>query len=164
MSEKPATSVSLRHPQQYIFSCMANRYAIEPDDGFTLAHFGMVNRSGLLIDQLTCAFPEHTLKSQKENLVQYSDKVGLPKKEIPIWRPPVRDCSDKEMNIPVVDFVHVTHWEDAHAEICFWNWSQASLSDLVQMGKQDNLMPWGVAMVRCSIDLQRAFLIELFKV
>jgi hypothetical protein len=163
-TQNPPTPVNLRHPLQYVFSFMANRYALEPDDGFTLAHFGLVNRSGLLIDQLSCALPEHTLQSQKENLVQYSDSLGLPKNEIPSWRPSVRDYTKKEMNIPVVDFVHLIHWEDAHAEICFWNWSHAALSDLVRVGKPDQLLPFGVAMIRCSIDLQRAFLIELYKV
>jgi hypothetical protein len=103
------------------------------------------------------------LEAQKENLVQYSDQVGLPKKQIPKWVPPIRESKDVSC-LPVIDFVHLCHWNDAHAEICFWNYSQAHLSDLNRLGREDPVTPWGVAMVRCGIDLQRAFLAELYAV
>lgn len=128
-----------------------------------MAHFGLVNRSGLLLDRLTFIFPEYTLRSQRENLVQYSDKIGLAKKEIPTWIPPVRGADDS-FTIPVIDFIHVSHWDDAHAEICFWNYSQGFLADSVRMGSKEPLTPWGVALLRCEIDLQRAFLAELYPV
>ena len=155
------SSVGLGYPPQYILSFMANRYAIEREDGFTVAHFGLVNRSNLLLDRFTCIFSEHTLKSQRENLVQYSDKVGLPKKKTPTWVPPFKEA-EAAVAVPVIDFLHLCHWDDAHAEICFWNFSQAHLSDLARMGKDQVLTPWGVAMLRCEIDLQRGFLADLY--
>ena len=161
-SVEPVT-ISLRYPPAYIFSFMANRYALEPDKGFTVVHFGLLNVSGLLIDQLTCVLPEHTLKAQQKNLVQYSDSIGRPQNPIPPWHPSARDFTKREMNIPVVDFVRLLHWEDAHAEICFWNWSQAAMADLVQTGHPEQLVPFGVALIRCSMDLQRAFLLDLYK-
>ncbi|HEX3857087.1 MAG TPA: hypothetical protein VHY30_07315 [Verrucomicrobiae bacterium] len=160
--KSPTQTVNLGHPAQYYHSCMANRFTIEREEGFTLAHFGLVSRVGLLLDRLTCLFPEHTLLSLKENLVQYSDKVGLPKKTIPAWSPPVwidRDFS----TLPVIDFVHLCHWDDAYAEICFWSYSRASAADIASVGKKDNFItPWGVALLRCEIDLQRAFLEKLY--
>ena len=152
---------------------MANRFAVDHEDGFILADFGLLNRGGRLLNRFTCVLPQYTLEKLKENLVQFSDKVGLPKKEIPHWNPPLRETKDLDsITLPVVDFLHVSFWDEAHAEICFWNFSQGQLADMVnadkalrgQGGKEGSLMPWGIAMVRCEIDLQRAFLRELYPV
>jgi hypothetical protein len=164
MAKKPQKQepVGLHYPAQYYYSCVANRYAVERDDGFTIVHFGLVNRLGLLIDRMSCIFPQHTLDVQKENLVQYSDDAGLPKKKVPAWVPPVRGL-DAEITYPVIDFVYLSRWNDAHAEICLWNYSQGLLADAVKAGIKEHLTPWGVAMVRCDIDLQRAFLNALYE-
>jgi hypothetical protein len=55
---------------------MANRFAIDRQDGFTLIQFGLVSKTGLLLDRLTCVFPDPMLETQRENLVQYSDGIG----------------------------------------------------------------------------------------
>jgi hypothetical protein len=141
---------------------MANRFALEREEGFVLAHFGLVNRKGLLLDRLTCIFPEYILRSQKENLVQYSDKIGLPKKDLPRWKPPALEESNIS-TLPVIDYIHVSQWDNAHAEICFWSFSQGHIADLIKMGKNAEVMPWGVALLRCEIDLQRAFLAQLYE-
>ena len=156
------TPVLLQHPQQYVHSCMANRLLIEREEGFTLVHFGLVDRSGRLLDRLSCILPEFTLESQKENLVQYSDKIGLPKKKSPSWTPPF-EGADKFWTLPVIDFLHVTHWDD-NAEICFWSYSRGSVADLEQADvKEKVLMPWGVALLRCGIELQKEFLAGLYE-
>jgi len=154
--------VSLRHPLQYVYSCMANRFAIDREDGFALAHFGLVNRNNVLIDRFTVIFTNFTLGALKENLVKYSDQVGPPKKEIPQWEPPVRKAEDVAY-IPVVDFIHLCNWSDSDAEMCFWNFSQAKMADLTQAGGKIIVVdPWGIALLRCEIDLQRAFLAKLY--
>jgi len=164
--KQPKGTVSLAHPLQYaLFSCMANRFALEREDGFTVAHFGLVNSSGTLLDSFICILPEHTLKSLKENLVQYSDKIGLPKKKMPAWtsRPMIAAPGPDRLTIPVVDFIHVCNWHDAYAEICFWNFSQGYLADVVNSGKDKTVTPNGVALIRCKIDFQRAFLASLYE-
>lgn len=140
---------------------MANRFKLEREEGFTVAHFGLINGGGALIDRFICIFPEHTLKTQKENLAQYSDKVGLSKSAPPKWTPPPRTVSESSLTIPVVDFIHLAHWEDKYAEICFWNFSQGHVSDIVASSGDDVVTPFGVGLVRCGIELQRAFLEEL---
>src|SRR5882757_11137722 len=102
-SRKPESQkIGLRHPHQYIHSCMANRFAVDHDDGFALVRFGLINSSDLLIDQIACVFTEHTLKAQEENLVQFSDKIGLPKKRIPIWNPPIKGyAAENPLTLPV---------------------------------------------------------------
>ena len=107
--KKTAPSVGLRYPPAYIRSCMANRFKLETEEGFTVAHFGLVNRSGRLLDRFSCVFPEHTLTTQRENLVQYSDKIGIPKNAIPQWEPPDREAKGT-LDLSVIDFVHVSHW------------------------------------------------------
>lgn len=157
--------LKLRHPLQYaLSSCMANRFKLEQEDGFTVAHFGLINGGGSMIDRFTCILPEHALKAQKENLAQYSDKVGLPKVELPKWNPPPRTGDQALLTIPVVDFIHLAHWENRYAEICFWNYSQGHLSDIVAAGSDEVVTPFGVGLVRCTLDLQRAFLAELCEV
>jgi hypothetical protein len=140
---------------------MANRFALDCEEGFRVVYFGLVNRANLLLDSLTCIFPEYTLKRQRENLVQYSDQIGLPKEKIPKWDPPRRES--KDVSLPVVDFIHVSNWDDAHAEICFWNYSQGHIADMMRARKKDGLTPWGIALLRCEIDLQRAFLDALYR-
>ena len=158
--------VSLRHPIQYVYSCMANRFAIDREDGFALVHFGLVNRANVLIDRFAVIFTNNTLDSLKENLVKYSDQVGLPKKEIPKWVPPLRKAEDDSSlwaYLPVVDFVHLCNWNDTNAEMCFWSYSQAQMADLSRAGGKNEIMtPWGIALLRCEIDLQRAFLAQLY--
>jgi len=165
--QKPAkkqsdtTPVSLRYPPQYIHSCLANRYALEREANFILAHFGLVSKTDRVLARLTCVFSSHTLQLQRENLVQYSDKIGLPKSTVPEWSPPVQE--DPDVLLPVIDFIHVSNWDESQAEICFWNFSQGHMADLIQAGNKEQMTPWGVAMVRCGIDLQRSFLANLYQ-
>jgi hypothetical protein len=147
---------------------MANRFAIIRDDGFTITCFGLLSRDGKLLDKFACILSENTLENLKENLVQYSDQVGEPKRRIPKWNPPIRDLSVVEhpfnllTELPVADFIHLCNWNDAYAEMCFWNYSQAKAADLMRTGNIGILVPWGVGLIRCSIDLQRAFLEQLY--
>jgi hypothetical protein len=64
----------------------------------------------------------------------------------------------------VVDFVHLSNWNDSDAEMCFWSYSQAQMADMskVPVKDQQPMLPWGIALLRCEIDLQRAFLAKLY--
>jgi hypothetical protein len=62
----------------------------------------------------------------------------------------------------IVDFIHLSNWEDAYAEIAFWNYSRASVSEHVQQGNDRPFQAWGLALLRCEIDLQREFLEALY--
>lgn len=147
-------------PHAYVFSCMANRFLLEKEDGFTVAHFGLVSGKGVLLDRFTCVFPAHMLASQKENLVQFSANLPASQRTIPSWVPPVRRDLDSTM-MPVVDFIHLSYG-DLFGELCFWNYSQGTLSDIIQSGQKAEIPTWGVAMVRCDVDLEKAFLDGLY--
>jgi hypothetical protein len=160
-AKKPEKSqIQIKQPAQYFFSHMVNRFILNREKGFLIAYFGLVDSNDEIIDSFSCIIPQSTLDSNKENLVEFSEKIGAPKSKVPAWNPKKRDSHTLDNS--VVDFIHLTNWEDAHAEICFWNYSRAGLSDLVTIGGEQILTPWGVALLRCEMDLQRAFLAELY--
>ncbi|HZQ46075.1 MAG TPA: hypothetical protein VFC07_03610 [Verrucomicrobiae bacterium] len=167
METKPQqVSVSLRHPGAYIASYMVNRFHLARNSGFTLAQFGLVDDSGKLLEMVGCILTDATLLDLRENLVGYSAKVGLPKKKAPVWNPPIEEYSGglsaAFCRYGVVDFVHLTNWQDAYAEICFWNYSKAGLADHFSSDTKEPYPTWGLALLRCDIDLQREFLEALY--
>lgn len=153
---------------------MVNRFFLIKDDGFTLGYFGLVSKSNVLLDQFTCLFPQDTLTALRESLVTYSEKAGPATTHPPAWTPRGIDASAQKgevvSNFAVVDFIHVTNWEDAHAEICFWNYSKAKLADYMRGAQEsgaNEVSPfptWGIVILRSSIDLQRSFLEALYPV
>jgi len=167
--KQPKQTLTFDHPSHYIFSCMANRFHLESEIGFKFATFGFVGRSGKLLDATRVALPDATLRGLRENLVQFSGKIGLPKSEPPPWTPPPLsserlDYSNAFTSVPVVDFIHVSYLADElSAEICFWNYSHGKVADLMNTASGQTIPTWGVAMVRCDLDLQRAFLAALYK-
>jgi hypothetical protein len=161
-AKKKLKPVSVTLPVQYFASFMVNRFAIERDDGFTIVHFGLISKSGTLLDRYSAVFQESMLEGQKENLVQYSDKLGAVKTTIPEWTPPRKELDASAFGPQVVDYIHLTSWDDKDAEICFMNYSRAKMSDL-QALQGESLAAWGVALIRCRIDLQRDFLRKLYE-
>jgi len=164
MQKKRQTKpIPVQFPHAYISSMMANRFAIQRDDGFVLVHFGLVNREDKLIDSASCVFSDFTLAALRENLLQYSEKLPPVKVPIPAWKPPKMEEKVSIMSIlPVVDFVHVTNWADKCAEICLMNYSQGQAGVGRPTG-QESLLAWGVALIRCSIEFQASFLQGLYQ-
>jgi hypothetical protein len=136
------------------------------EEGFKVAFFALVNKKGALLDKFSCVFTDSTLETLKENLVTYSEQLPTSDKKIPNLDSDAIGSSsinvDGWPSFPVVDFVHLTNWQDAHAEICFWNYSQASMADRIRTEKLVQMPTWGVALLRCKIELQRAFLEQLY--
>ncbi len=161
------TSINLTYPAQYVTSSMVNRLHLQREEGFVIASFGLV-ASNLLIDQACFVIPNYTIRSQSENLVPYSDRLTHSNISPPEWTPVIQRVEKGGLNVnllssfPVVDFIHVTHWEDVHAEICFWNYSRGRMGDFLRAGAKEGYSTWGVAMLRCDVNLQRSFLVGLY--
>jgi hypothetical protein len=105
----------------------------------------------------------------RENLVSYSAKIGTAKTRKPAWKPKVEDAEEKATEILVsqygiVDFIHLSNWDDAHAEICFWNYSKSSLADHMAQNVTTPFKAWGLALLRCDLDFQREFLEALYPI
>lgn len=164
----PQSQVILGHPHVYVSTYMVNRFCLLKNTGFIAGHFGLIDDSGKLLDKYACLFPDSVLKDLRENLVTYSAKVGITKKKSPPWTPKVDNVDDKEgisfSQYGIVDFIHLTNWDDAYAEICFWNYSKASLADHIAQQIKTPFATWGMALLRCDIDLQREFLEALYPV
>ena len=158
--------VNLGHPHVYVATYFVNRFCLLKNAGFIAAHFGLVDDSGILLDKCACLLTESGLKDLRENLVTYSAKIGTAKKKSPTWTPKIENV---DLKLPIffsqygiVDFVHLTNWDNAYAEICFWNYSKASLADHMAQQIKTPFQTWGLALLRCDIDLQREFLEALY--
>ena len=168
MDPNPQTaSVNLEHPHVYIVTFMVNRFCLLKNAGFTVGHFGLIDDSGALLDKFGCIFSDTALKELRENLVAYSAKIGTTTKKKPAWKPNVENAEEKISGVSfsqygVVDFIHLTNWEGAHAEICFWNYSRASLADHIAQKITSPFKAWGLALLRCDLDFQREFLEALY--
>lgn len=159
--KQPKTSFTLAHPGHYFFTGYVNRYCIIREEDFTLCLFGLVGGENRLLEKWGYVVPDGALEALKENLVGYSDQVGSPKSKPPKWTLS-SDEIERIGNFPIIDFIHLCNWADAYAEMCFWNYSRAKASDLQFEGRGARMEPWGAALIRCSLDLQRAFLEELY--
>jgi hypothetical protein len=170
MDPKPQTAtVNFAHPLAYIATFMVNRFYLIKNSGFTIGHFGLIDDSEILLDKFGCIFTDAALKELRENLVSYSAKIGTTTKKTPTWRPTVEGAEERRSEVSlsqygVVDFIHLTNWEDAHAEICFWNYSKASVADHVAQKVTTPFPAWGLALLRCDLDFQREFLEALYPV
>ena len=170
MESKPKqVPVSLVPPSAYFATFMVNRFCLIKDKGFTTGYFGLVNESGVLLDKYACIFTDSMLKDLRENLVTYSGQIGTAKSKPPAWTPTITDANSKTgepsmSTFGIVDFIHLTNWEDTHAEICFWNYSKAGLADHLATKPNQPFQTWGLALLRCDIELQRAFLEALYPV
>lgn len=154
-------SLTLSHPAHYFLSGYVNRYCLVREEDFTLCFFGLLNGKNELLEKWGFIFPASSLEALKDNLVSYSDQVGSPKSKVPKWTIPKEDA-DRIGNFPVVDFIHLCNWLDTHAEMCFWSYSQAKAADLARQPRGAEIQPWGTALIRCTFDLQRSFLEELY--
>jgi hypothetical protein len=168
MDPKPQlATVRLAHPPVYIATYMVNRFCLSRNSEFTAGYFGLVDDSGILLDKFSCIFSGTTLKDQRENLVAYSAKIGTTRQKKPAWKPPVGDAEQRRVDTSlsqygIVDFIHLTNWDDAYAEICFWNYSKASLADHMAEKSTATFHAWGLALLRCDLDFQKEFLEALY--
>jgi hypothetical protein len=81
--------LSLTPPAQYFRSAMANRFSLQREEGFTIAHFGLVDGKKRLLEQNSFVFPAHSLENLKENLVQYSENLTVEVSKTPKWEPAI---------------------------------------------------------------------------
>jgi hypothetical protein len=60
-----------------------NRLQVEREDGFCLVHFGLVFKSGLLLDSYSCVLPQQALVQNEKSLLEYLGRIGQPKQKNP---------------------------------------------------------------------------------
>jgi len=65
------------------------RFSLQRIEGHILAHFGLLDESGILRDSFSCAFSKQTLQDSKAGLTGLLAKVGGPQTTPQKWTPPV---------------------------------------------------------------------------
>jgi hypothetical protein len=156
---KKTSQAAVKFPLDYPRSMFANRVSVEQGTGFSVAHFGLVTESGVLLDRFSCVFTGRSLAENRENLVAYSDRIGEAKKALSPWVPP-----PPAGPVPIVDFMHASHFgATGEAEMCFCNIAHGPSADALRNGELKGTVPVsGLIIIRCEFDLQKGFLEALY--
>lgn len=130
-----------------------NRFSLESLGRHTLAHFGLIDESGVLRDHYSCVLPEHTLKDSRASLIGYLEKVGGASAQKPPWNPPAG-----QLRMDVVNVINVG--QSDVGEILLSCIAIGPAINKSKDGKPIDADP--VAMLICEPETQRLFITELY--
>lgn len=140
-------------PTGFKRSMYFNRFALEPLGRHTLAHFGLIDESGVLRDNYSCFFPEHTLKESRPALMGYLEKVGgATIQKIP-WNPP-----SGQLRMDVVNVITVGQTDVG--EILLSSLAIGPAIGRSKDGKPIDADP--IALLISEPEVQRLFITELY--
>ena len=75
--------LEIRLPQSgYPKTMFFNRLQVEREEGFCLIHFGLVSKSGLLLDSYSCVLPQQALVQNQKSLLEYLARIGSRSRKI----------------------------------------------------------------------------------
>lgn len=133
-----------------------NRLQVEREDGFCVAHFGLVSKSGLLLDSYSCVLSQHTLAQNQNPLLEYLARIGQskPKKAQPWQMAPSREKTE------VADIINMS-FRDETAETCLSVFSMTAATRQRRSSSSDTLEAQPLVLLRSSVDMQKQ-LIESF--
>lgn len=63
-----------------------NRFRVERENGFAIVSFGLLSKSGLLIDTYCCTFTDQALDNNKRSLLEYYGTGAEPQTPVPPWQ------------------------------------------------------------------------------
>ncbi len=131
-----------------------NRFSLEKIGRHTLAHFGLIDESGVLRDHYGCILPERTIKDVRASLTDYLEKVGGATTEKKPWNPPAG-----HVRLDVANVINMGQTD--LGEIIFSSVAIGpAITKTKDSGKPIDADP--VALLICEPDLQRLFLTELY--
>jgi hypothetical protein len=130
-----------------------NRFSFEPLGRHTLAHFGLIDESGVLRDHYSCMFPEHTLKDSRQGLVDYLAKVGAAATQKTLWNPPTG-----QLRMDVVNVINMGQTDVG--EIILSSVAVGPAIGRSKDGKPIDAEP--VALLICEPEIQRLLITELY--
>jgi hypothetical protein len=131
-----------------------NRFALEKVGRHTLAHFGLIDDSGVLKDHYSCILPEQTLKDSRAGLTSYLEKVGGPATERTPWNPPAGHLRPDVANI--INVVQTDIGEIILSSVAIG----PAIQKTKDTGKPIDADP--IALLISEPDLQRLFITELY--
>lgn len=154
--DKATVEIQLPHgdfPRTMYF----NRFRLDRDSGFCLAQFGLMVASDL-VDSYTCTFSDEMLMRNRDVLIEYLSRIGLPsKKETTPWKGLMTS-----RQTDIVDLITMAHGDTA-AETCLYAFSMSAASQLKKrMSGDKEVKAQRIAMLRCSPDLQRQLIAAMY--
>jgi hypothetical protein len=132
-----------------------NRSAIERLDDIILMHFGLVNKSGMLLDRYSCAITVFELDAQKESLMEYLGRTGALGEAPQTWQPP-----NEAKQTDFCNFIGVAS-SPAIGEITLNNFVGRAAAEMAS--QQKVLVAQPVALLKSGLDLHRHWIRMLFQ-
>jgi hypothetical protein len=134
-----------------------NRFKMDRENGFCLIQFGLVPKSGLLIDHYSCVLPQATLTSNEKPLLGYLGRIGPSTiKHEPLQGLPPGAKAD------VVDIVSMAYQNDI-AETCFYTFSMAAAARNKPSGDETEIEAQPLVLLRSTLELQKQFIRALYE-
>lgn len=135
-----------------------NRLQVEREDSFSLVHFGLVSKSGLLLDSYSCVLPQQSLVQNKNHLLEYLGLIGQSTQKNP--QPWQGGKSGAETSI--ADILGMSFRADM-AETCLYVISiTAAAMRQGRTSSSDSLEAQPLALLRSSVEMQRHFIEGLY--
>lgn len=139
-----------------------NRFGIERGNGYSLIHFGFINRGGDVLAAYSTVITDSLVQMNREDWLQYLGKIGEPP-ELPIdlsWRPPVT----QSRAVQVINALRLAR-NGPDAEIRCYCLSMVAVIDRSR-GRGDAAKPLEsqpLALLQTSVDQQQLLLLALLK-
>jgi hypothetical protein len=157
-NESKETNIQVRLPKTgYAKTMYFNRFRVENEDGFFMLHFGLVGKSAVILDSYACVIPQKAIEHQRDNLLGYLNRMGLPKVSATHkWQPPLSVGQTAQL----ADIISMAYSNDI-AETTF---STFSMCTAVQMRREndDSLEAQPLALLRSTAELQRQLISALY--
>ena len=150
--------LEIRLPQSgYPKTMFFNRLQVEREEGFCLIHFGLVSKSGLLLDSYSCVLPQQALVQNQKSLLEYLARIGQSKQKNPqSWQmAPSREKTD------VADIVNMAFRDDT-AETCLCVFSMTAATRQRRTSSSDTLEAQPLVLLRSPVEMQKQLIEVLY--
>ena len=160
--EPKTKTITITLPQgQFPVITYVNRCGVENVDGHKLVYFGFANevdKRESVLSVFACIFERPMLDLQRKSWLEYLRDIGYPAEEKKLdWQPP----AERVHGVTVVNAAALSRSGD-YAEIRCFNYSMGDvLGKSNEVGEQA-IAGQTIALVRCTLDMQRQFLAALF--
>jgi hypothetical protein len=137
-----------------------NVLRVEKEPGFRFLQVGLLTSIGV-VDSYECAITDFALEQNKETLIDYLAKLGPAEGQLPsIWR-----GSPVEKKVDVVDILHMSQSAGQSSEIILFAFSLTAAHRVTREQKGGNMAvpAQGLALLRCTVELQKHFITSLYE-
>ena len=137
-----------------------DRYSIERGLSFVECHFGFYGQSRDVRSGLIVVIARQVISEGKTSFLQYLQQLGA--MPAPSQLPP---CNLRpETEVVSADTVGAARHGEALAELIFHTFSWRTIVDRIRSGtkKDEPLIAICVAMLRCEIELQKRWILDLY--